>query len=178
MKKIILFVTVCLFPLFISAQSIENNGVNPFTGDSICVTSWSNIAGESLFPYKEKSNYSFMLRKVNNTIFFHLRLYSNSNNINKIDKDSKLQLKMRDGSLITLIAIDNFTANTYVYTYLENTNSSNIIHAVYTGDLSDMANNNLIEKIGIDTAWGAWISELNEKNAKKVTKAYNLIMQN
>lgn len=174
MKKLVFLMTTCLFPLFISAQSIENNGINPFTGDSLYITSWSGIDVKSLFPYKGNSSYKFMLRKENKAVYFHLKLYNS--NINRIDKDSKLQFKMSDGSLITLIAIDNFTANTDVYTHLDNSYSRNIIHAVYIGDLSGMVKNNLVEKISVDTAWGALISEINEKNAKKVAKASNLIM--
>ncbi|MDU1892432.1 MAG: hypothetical protein E6767_17245 [Dysgonomonas sp.] len=176
MKKIVFFITLYLLPLFIGAQSVENKEINPFTGGSISATSWSNIDGKYLLPNKGNSTFYFMLRKEDNTVFFHLKIYNR--NINRINKDSQLQLKMRDGSLITLTAIDTFIANTDVYTNLGDSYSRNIIHVVYRGDLSGLIGNNLIERISIDTIWGVLISELNEKNAKKVNKAYNLIMEN
>jgi len=167
---------VCLLPFIVLAQSIENENVDPFTGDSIVVTSWTNVDVKSILPLKKYSRFYFMLIREGEKVFFHIKIYDGK--INKINKDSKLQFKMKDNSLITLDAADTFIAETEVYTALEKSYSRNVMHAVYVGDLSLLVDGNYIEKIRLNISWGSFIFELNEKNAKKINKAYKLIMQN
>ena len=176
MKKSLFVFIACLFPLVLSAQSIKNSGINPFTGDSIIVTSWSRIDTKAILPLEENFDFSFMLRKEDNKLYFHLK--RNNAKINKINRDSKIQFMLIDNSLITLHAIDTFIAETDVYTYLDMSRSRNIIHAVYEGDFSSLLNGSFIKAIQIETMWGKLILKLDKKNAEKINKAYQLILQN
>lgn len=172
MKKKTLVIILCLLPFVVSAQSIEYNEVDNFTGKPIICTSWTSLGTKAIIPSKSSPNLGFILRYENERIFFHLTWNYGANTIRK---GSELQLKMSNGSIITLQATEDFTAKTEVYTLLDRTYSRSTMHAVYLGDLSALANN-VIERIRLSTMYGSIVLELNTKNANKILKAYKLIM--
>jgi len=173
MKNVAILIILFLFPVVVSAQSIEDSGIDEFTGKTIIRTSWTSLGSKAIFPSKNSLNLNFMLRYENEKVFLHLKWYRS---LNYISKDSELLFKMKDGSIITLRATDNFWANVDVYTLLDKNYSNNIIQVVYEGDLTALADSNLIDKIRINTIYGSKTLKLDEKNALKISKAYNLIV--
>lgn len=162
---------LCLFPFIISAQSIEDSKIDEFTGNPVIITSWTSLGTKAIIPTKNTPSLEFMLRYENGKMFFHLKW---NNGINTITKDSELQFMM-DNSIIHLRATEDFNAKVSVYTSLDKTYSLSTMHAVYLGDLSALASN-VVNKMRLSTIYGSIVLELNTKNANKISKAYNLIM--
>ncbi|MFV0417760.1 MAG: hypothetical protein ACK5KT_03360 [Dysgonomonas sp.] len=175
MKKIVIILTLSLLPFFASAQSIESGGIDKFTGKPVVYTSWTSLYTKKAAYLPDYSfNVSFMLRSENEKVFFHLKW---NNGIKSIDKGSSLSFMLSDNSIITLRATSNFYADIDVYSStLNRTDSKTIIHAVYEGDRIDLKDDNLITRLRIETPYGARVYELDKKNAQKISKAYQLII--
>lgn len=171
--RIIILLTLFTFSfLIVSAQSIEDSGVDPFTGKTIVHTSWTGLGVKNILPTKDTPNLDFKLTYEDDKEFLCLRW---NNGINSVAKGSLLQLMMDDDSVITLSAVADFVSQSTVSTIVDNTSSSRYIYIVYTGDLSALKNKS-VTKMRISTVFGARVVELNEKNSSKISKAYNLIM--
>lgn len=174
MKKIVIILTLSLLPFFASAQSIESGGIDEFTGKPVVYTSWTSLyTKKATFLPDYYFNVSFMLRYENEKVFFHLKW---NNSINSINKDSELSFKLDNSSVIALRATDDFRADVDVYTTLDRSHSKNIMYVVYEGDMIALMGDNLITKLRIDTPYGARVYELDKKNAQKISKAYQLII--
>lgn len=175
MRKIVIILTLSLLPFFASAQSIESGGIDKFTGKPVVYTSWTSLdTKKAAFLPNYSFNVSFMLRYENEKIFFHLKW---NNSVNSIDKGSTFSFMLSDNSTINLLATSNFNAIVDVYMPTLNiTDSKNIMHAVYEGDKIDLKDDNLITRLRIETPYGARVYELDKKNAQKIHKAYQLII--
>ena len=91
MRIIILLAIFAFSFLIVSAQSIEDSGVDPFTGKTIVHTSWTGLGVKNILPTKDTPNLDFKLTYEDDKEFLCLRW---NNGINSVAKGSLLQLMM------------------------------------------------------------------------------------
>jgi len=172
MKSPVIIIILFLMPLFASAQSIEKSGIDEFTGKPVVYTSWAELKSKGIFPAKKSVSMKFMLRYVDGKVFFCL-IWNES--INRIKKDSELLLKTGKGPIITLRAVDDFSAYINVYSYLDHTYTRYSMQAMYEGDFPILEDNDFVDKIRLNTIYGPRDFELNVNNVQSIPKAYKLI---
>lgn len=176
MRKLLLIVILALLPLLAWAQKIEYSTVDDFTGKTVIRTEWTGFEAKTRIDLKLRGgktlNAQFMLRYEDSKISFHLKWIEGPKTIKK---GSEIQLKLKNSRILNLIAIDDFVADTDVYTSLNNNYSQNIVHIIYEGDLSELSDMNLPEKIRISSVYGAQVFDIDSRNARRLAKAYKLI---
>lgn len=176
MKKLLFISILALLPFLASAQKIDYRIIDDFTGKTVIRTEWTDFDAKVQFDSKlggrKTFSSKFMLRYEDDKIFFHQKWIEGPKTVRK---GSEIQLKLKDGRILNLIAIDDFVADTDVYTSLGSNYSQNIIHAVYEGDLSQLSELNLPEKLRISSVYGSEVFDIDSKNARRLVKAYKVI---
>lgn len=174
MKKLLFLAILVLLPCIAIAQKIDSNLVDEFTGKSVIRTEWLGFDAKTQFDPKLKSKKTFhcefMFRYEDGEIFLHIKWVDSTKTISK---GLKFQLKLKDGSILTLEAIADFIADTRVSASWGD--GYNLIHAVYQGAMDGMTDLNQPEKVRISTIYGADVFDIDSKNARRLTKAYKLI---
>lgn len=169
MRRILFIGGVLLVSLTTFAQKIEKSVLDEFTNKPLIATSWTDIRPKIKFDTNYFSSMygdHFLFDVTDGVIHYHLRWYSG---VNGIAKDAELLFKMSNGSIVTLRATQDFQ------TYREENKN---LEVVYTGNFSELDNeNNLIQQMRISTKHGIILLQLNEKDARKITKAYKLIKE-
>lgn len=169
MRKLICICVVVLVSITTSAQKIEKSILDEFTNKPLIATSWTNLSSKVLYHtnyYSSIYGDYFLLEVADGDIFFHHRWFVG---VDGIEKGAEMLLKMTDGSIVTLRATHNF------YTSREENKK---LEAVYTGDFSALGiANNLVTQMRITTNHGVILLKLNEKDAKKIAKAYSLVQE-
>lgn len=176
MKKILFTSILTLISFVASAQKIAYNAIDDFTGKSVIRTEWIGFEAKTPIDLKLRGgktlNTQILLCYEDNKISFHLK-WIESPKI--VKKGSELQLKLKDGSILNLKAIDDFVADTNVYTSLNSNYSRNIVHIVYEGDLSGLSDMNLPEKLRISSVYGSEVFDIDSRNARRIAKVYKMI---
>lgn len=169
MRKLMCICVVVLVSITTSAQKIEKSILDEFTNKPLIATSWTYIKPKVKFEtnyYRSIYGEYFLFDVNDGIIHYHQRWGAG---VNGIAKDAQLLFKMTNGSVVTLRATEEFQA------YGEENEN---FEAVYIGDFSELGSeNNLIEQVKIATKYGILLLELNEKDAKKIAKAYSLIQE-
>lgn len=177
MKKLLFISILALLPFFVSAQKIDYSTVDDFTGKTVIRTEWTNFDGKMQFDSKlggrKLFGSQFMLRYEDDKMFFHLKWIEGPK---MVKKGSVIQLKLKDGSVVNLKAIDDFIADTNVYTSQGSGYSTNSLHIVYEGSMQGLSDLNLPEKLRISSVYGSEIFDIDSKNARRLAKAYKLIL--
>lgn len=169
MRKLMCICVVFLVSMTAFAQKIEKSILDEFTNKPLIATSWTSFSSKVLYHtnyYSSIYGDYFLFEVADGDIFFHQRWITG---IDGIDKGAELLLKMTNGAVVTLHATHNFYTSRE-----ENTN----LEAVYTGDFSALGiANNLVTQMRITTNHGVVLLKLNEKDARKIAKAYSLIQE-
>ncbi|WP_101688653.1 hypothetical protein [Dysgonomonas massiliensis] len=182
MKKLLFISILALLPFFASAQKIDYSTVDDFTGKTVIRTNWTRFEAKTPSSVKVGSrkifNSYFMFRYEEGHVYLHVEWIGS---VMTMKKGSEFQLKLKDGSVSTITAVDDFIANTDVYTAVnffkseDDIGSKNILHTVYEGDLSQLSELNLPEKLRISSVYGSEVFDIDSKNARRLAKAYKLI---
>jgi hypothetical protein len=100
MKTILHLVIVLIFIQKAFCQTIVENKKDEFTGNSIIRTSWETIQSNFHF-----TGY-FRISRINDHIYFDLKMILGSGGVFAINKDDQLMFKLENDSIITLYNLE------------------------------------------------------------------------
>lgn len=101
--KYFILISLIAVNLPATAQKLVQNSKDEFTGNQIKETSVEKLA----HPLKMNGfAYNFSVKRVNDTYFLNLRMMSLNKSVFAIREDSKLMIKLKNDSVITLFAAE------------------------------------------------------------------------
>lgn len=169
MKKVVALIFFVFCTLIVSGQKITNDKIDTFTGKRTVTTSYVDLKFYSPSVSFQYYDGDFRL------IFFFKDLYRESFHVNEGDE---LLFKLADGSLVKLKSLWNETAeNDEDVPKDSNKNRYWTIYTVYSGDIKSLATGSLITNVRFHKSNGYEEFRVSEKAAKKVQKAYRLLVE-
>lgn len=154
------------------AQTIEEDYIDEFTGDTITRTSWETLIFDSSYV-----SY-FRISRINNNEYFDLKLMFsvNGGKVFSIDKDQKIMFKLENGNFVKIPNSKyEITCNGCGAKGISGANAQGIkVSYPMINDQFNNLKNNLILKIRIYTTDGYIEFEPKKKHAKKIKVGLSL----
>lgn len=173
MKKIIAFLSFFICTSTIVGQKISVDKVDAFTGNRIVETSSVTLKRNGL-----ASGFAVCFISVDNRIFLKMYLDEDDRVAYHINEGDKLLLKLTDGNLVELKSLWDVVASNNDNDVPQNSNKIRKweLTSVYSGDFTPVTETNLITNIRLYKSNGYTDYKVNEKRAKQVQKAYQLLV--
>lgn len=165
MKNLALFIFFLFISLNLFSQKITKNTTDEFTGSSIVQTSDVDIAND----------FWCSLKKINSVCILNL-YFNGGKNIYTSNKDDELLIKFTNGEIISLKNRELVTAELIQNTINGRYYSHFTISPTYIIDTEQLnkLKNNPIQTIRLSLSEKYADGAVNERNAKKLMKLFNL----
>lgn len=173
MKKILLIV-FAITPLLAFSQKIDKCEIDDFTGKKTVYTSWTKIKmGNAM---SGRNNLMFRLSSVDDKIRFHIKWITVD--VTSIREDAELMFKLNDDEVLTLNAASYAIAGKGEGVTGLSWSAIVGISATYKGaDISKFGDDTYVSKLRIYTSDGYEDIDIKEKDAKKINKAYAIMIE-
>lgn len=160
--------------LALSAQKIEKNEIDDFTGDRLIETKWDRLnMGNGI---TGKNHLYFKIVNINKEEGLALKWVTDE--YFEVESESTLLLLQKDKTVEELLSVGNSYAEKGGGATGLQMSAILGLTLIYSGDLSFLEDdNNPVTKLRIDTNKGYVDINIKDTNAKKLNKAYKLVKQ-
>jgi hypothetical protein len=168
-KIIFAFLLLCSTAV-LSAQNLEKNEIDEFTGNTVKRTSWETFNNNTGF-YGH-----FRISKINNSYFFDLKMMI-GNSVFSINQNDELLFKLSNDDVVTLnnieysLACIGCGAKGFAGSQGYGVNTS---YPISIEQIEQLKNSDIV-KIRIYTSKGYVESDIKAKHASKINKALTII---
>lgn len=172
--KYLLLITLVATSLSVTGQKLLEDKKDEFTGLQVKETSVEKLA----HPLKMSGfAYNFAVRKVDAHYYFNLRMMSLNGEVFAIRKDSKFMLKLKNDSVITLLAPSfEVSGKGEAGSGLSAGNAQGVsIYYPITKDEISLIHASEIVKIRVYTSGGFTDQDIKEAGSKKIKAAFTLL---
>ena len=171
MRKLLLSILLIGILLPIMAQELEENEVDEFTGSAIKRTSWETLNMTMKFTAY------FRISKINENLYFDLKLMIGGGEVFSIDEGDQFMLKLENDEIVKLSNLEFTITCTGCGARGISGSAAQGIQVTYpiTPEQFNMLKNNTVSKIRIYTSDGYIENEFKLKYYSKLLNALMLV---
>jgi hypothetical protein len=158
-----------------TAQKLTTNETDEFTRNQVKETSVEKLA----HPFKMSGfAYNFSAKRINDNYYFNLRMMSLNKEVFAIRKDSKLMIRLKNDSIITLLAPSFEVSGTGKAGSGLSAGSAEGTSVYYpiSRDEIDLLLSSEIVKLRVYTSEGYTEQDIKEAGSKKVKECFRLVL--